>query len=342
MATIEDVAKLAGVPRSTVSGAFSGKKRMSSERREEILRIARELRYEPNLLAQRLGSRGGHDVVAVLAIPDFSLETRTLQFLVHQLDKEGIEVECTTPPYFAHEAAERQVALFNRIRRLQPRAVVLSLSQWASADFIGELRRFAEEGGTLVGYAHGQVPEFGDWVVFDRYQSTYDAIRHLIEQGHRRLGYNSHGRAVAGDDRVRAFRDALAESDIPVREEWIWGNCCYEDGGVKLAQEFLALKERPTGLQIINDHTASAFVNALFRAGVRVPDDVSVIGNENTPAAAAALVPLTTVTFPHREVGLEVVEMLKSRLNGSYQGPPRIVWKRGELIQRDSVAAVPS
>jgi DNA-binding LacI/PurR family transcriptional regulator len=126
-----------------------------------------------------------------------------------------------------------------------------------------------------------------------------------------------------------------------VREEWLWANCCYEEAGARLAEKFLKLKERPTAICIINDVTASTFVTQLHRAGVRVPQDVSVVGYDDTPAARYALVPLTTVSHPVEGIARPIIEMLLSRLDGSYNGAPRCVHVKGELIVRESTAAPP-
>ena len=341
MATIQDVAKAAGVSRSTVSGAFSGKARMTSERRAHILEVARELRYEPNLLAQRLGRRGGHEVISVLAPPDFGQETRTFQFLVHRLEELGFEVDCSAPPYYGPDAEERQVALFNRVRRLGPRAIVVSLAHNASPRLLNELRRYVEDGGVTVCYSYGDLTaalSFADCVAFDRYQSTYDAVQFLLEQGHRKIGYNSHGPADPNEARMRALRDAHEQWGLQVNPNWVWNFWNYELGGMQLAQSFLSCAERPTALQVVNDYSASAFVNALFRAGVRVPDDVSVIGNEDAPAAISALVPLTTVAVPFEAMATQVIQLLQSRLDGSFAGAPRLRRVCGSLVHRESVA----
>ena len=340
MATIEDVARVVGVAPSTVSGAFSGKKRMSVARREEILRVAGELRYEPNLMAQRLGAGKRHDVVSLLSPCDFSQQTRTARALVEGLQNQGFEVDCLSPPYYSEDAEERQIDLLNRVRRLLPRAIVFAFVLPPSAGLLRELRRYSEEGGVLVGYSLSPPPPFGDWVVFDRYQSSYEAIRFLLESGHRAIGFNAHGNDAPGDARQRAFRDALREFGLEPRDEWTFNRWNYEEGGLLLARDFLELKQRPTALHIINDYTASAFSNALFRAGVRVPDEVSVIGNEDSPAASAALVPLTTTSFPHEQIASATIQLLCERLASPQTAPPRHIAVRGQLVHRDSVAVL--
>ncbi|HEX8833140.1 MAG TPA: substrate-binding domain-containing protein, partial [Abditibacteriaceae bacterium] len=120
--------------------------------------------------------------------------------------------------------------------------------------------------------------------------------------------------------------------------EWTGGACCYEEAGMQHAEHFLALKEKPTGVCIINDHAASAFINSVMRAGMQVPGDVSVVGHDDIAAAKAAIVPLTTVRRPVERLSLALVETLCKRLNGDDQGPPRDQVIRGELIARESTA----
>jgi DNA-binding LacI/PurR family transcriptional regulator len=131
----------------------------------------------------------------------------------------------------------------------------------------------------------------------------------------------------------------LSERNVDIREEWLWGNCPYEEAGARLAEQFLNLKDRPGAICIINDVVASTFVSQIHRAGLRVPHDVSVVGYDDTPAARYALVPLTTVSHPVEGVARPIVDMLLSRLNRSYDAAPRCVEVKGELIVRESTAA---
>lgn len=108
-----------------------------------------------------------------------------------------------------------------------------------------------------------------------------------------------------------------------------------------MAEAFLAWPEKPTALCIVNDVSASAFVTVLARNGLRVPDDVSVVGFDDAPAARYALVPLTTVSYPLETIGRHVVEFTRSRLKG-YAGPPRKVAVQSELIIRNSSAPLHS
>jgi hypothetical protein len=90
---------------------------------------------------------------------------------------------------------------------------------------------------------------------------------------------------------------------------------------------------------VANDYAAVAFINTIQRAGVLVPLDVSVVGDDNDPIAAHGVVPLTTIQYPLQEIAQAVIDLLESRLDGSYTGAPRHVVVNGHLVLRDSTAA---
>jgi len=91
---------------------------------------------------------------------------------------------------------------------------------------------------------------------------------------------------------------------------------------------------------INNDVVASVFVHLLYRAGLKVPEEVSVVGHDDSPVAAHCMVPLTVASQPVWPEAEMVVEFLTQRLAGGYDGPPRIIVNHGELVQRQSVARV--
>jgi LacI family purine nucleotide synthesis repressor len=165
----------------------------------------------------------------------------------------------------------------------------------------------------------------------------------LLELGHCDIGMACSS-GLRGE-RYEGFERAMKEFDLKPRREWLLGSDVIDDtglysglyveGGVRLAQLFLKLKKRPTAVCLMDDSAAVGFAAELERAGVHVPGDVSVIGHDNLPIAQYGPLPLTTVTHPVDAIVEKVVELLHSRLEG-YDGPPRKVVIRGELIVRES------
>jgi DNA-binding LacI/PurR family transcriptional regulator len=201
-----------------------------------------------------------------------------------------------------------------------------------------EIQRYHDDGGVVVTFDK-KLPYEWDQVLFSRADNLYRAARHLLELGHRDIGFCEHG-GVEGSERLIGFRRALQEFGAEVNPQWLWGEYPDENAGRDLAAKWLKLSKRPTAMCIINDLAASSFINNILRAGVRVPDDVSVIGYDNTPAAENCIVPLTSVTHPAQEIATRVVDLLISRLEGTYSGAPRTISVEADLSVRESTRSL--
>jgi DNA-binding LacI/PurR family transcriptional regulator len=345
--TIHDVARAAGIHKSTVSVALSGKGNLSASTRARVLAVARELGYEPNPLAQRLAHGQSDSRVCLISGGlDVGLATAKILMVQQALTAQGLEA-----PIYTFSDPGRGTGLpfaeqIELLRRQRPRALILS-AQMMGQDAFQALERYQAGGGVVISYDL-PVSLTCDQVVFDREDNAYQAARHLLERGHRRIGLGmsgavpwQHGSAPAASaHRLSGFRRALEEWGVPLREEWLFANQTYETGGAEMARHFLALRERPTGVCIVNDYVALAFMAEVMRAGVRIPDDVSVVGHDNQPIAAYCPVPLTSATQPTGEIAQTVIDLLLARL-ASPADPPRMVTIRGEITLRQSVAQLP-
>jgi LacI family purine nucleotide synthesis repressor len=340
-ATIEDVARAAGVALSTASGAFSGKKRMSSQTRENILGVAHALNYQPNPHAQRLSRQRSHNLVGLFTpYLDLSNATRKVKIIQRLLTEQGYEA-----PIYAAGDNSGSVPVD---QRTQLRAFCRQRSE-ALVCFMGdmepethdELRRYQDDGGVVVCFDHS-VPDIAcDQVVFDREDNAHQAAVFLLHQGHTRIGfyYQVAGNA-AGSERRAGFERALREAGIAVRDEWLFAatpdEAFHEAEGVRLAHEFLQMTERPTAICGFPDLVAAVFVAQLRRNGLRIPEDVSVMANDDTPMTRYGAIPLTTTTHPIEVIAQAVADLTASRLSGAFVGGPRQVTVRGTLIERDS------
>ncbi len=343
--TIHDVAAALGLHKSSVSLAFSGKGNLSAATRERILSVAKELGYEPNPLAQRLANGVSDSLVCLCSGGlDVGLMTEKVLLIQRELSQYSLEVPIYTFSE-GRDARTSQAAQVKALCRQMPRAVVCA-AQMLSTAAIRELERYQSEGGIVVSYDVA-IPLPCDQVVFDREANAYRGAKTLIEHGHTRLGIalsNLQSRVseslnIAQNLRVQGFRRALREAGLPMRDEWVFHNATYETGGAEMARHFLESSDRPTGLCIVNDYVALAFMVEVMRAGVRVPDDISIVGHDNQPVAAYCPVPLTSVSQPTGEIAGAVVEMLLERVAGSTI-PPRTVIIGGDLVERQSVRRI--
>jgi LacI family transcriptional regulator len=350
--TLKDVAGALGMHKSTVSLALSGKGTISPVTRQRVLAVARELGYEPNLLAQRLAHGMGATTVCIYSgVLDVGLATEKILLVQKALGAQGVEAPiytCSEPVADpAGQDAEAQAAQVRQVCRQRPRAIICAAQRVHPAVF-RELAAYQNAGGIVVSY-DTPVPLDCDQVIFDREDNGYQAARYLLEQGHRKIGVGMSAVAVPdtsgpnGNDpqnyRMRGFRRALEEFGAAYQDAWFFRNATYEKGGAEMARHYLETQDRPTAIAVVNDYVALAFMVEVMRAGVRVPEDLSLIGHDNQPIAEYCPVPLTSMTQPTERIATAVVERLLARLNGdiSPDAPPERLTVRGELVVRDSV-----
>lgn len=343
--TIHDVAHALGMHKSTVSLALSGKGNISAVTRARVATLAREMGYEPNPLAQRL-ARGHHNSIVCLfsGTLDVGLATEKILLIQKSLNAHSLEVPIYTCSEAARDRGAAQAAQMKQLCRQRPRAIICG-SQMVESPVFAELETYRREGGIVVSYDI-PMPLDCDQVIFDREDNAYQAARYLLERGHRQIGIGMSDTAAWMSEppnvpqalRLKGFRRALKELGGEIRDEWLFANPTYEKGGAEMARRFLALKARPTGLCIVNDYVALAFMVEVMRAGLRVPEDVSIVSHDNQPIAAYCPVPLTSVSQPVEQIAGAVVDMLMARLERNDSVAPQPVVLKGELVERASVA----
>ena len=341
--TIEQVAQQAGIGLGTASRALSGRGSVSPETRERVLRIASQIGYEANPHAQRLANGRIENTVAIFAGIDLGIATMRLWQIQSRLNEKDYITDVHLLPSYVTDQEKRQIKILRDLRRMNPAAIVTQ-STGLDEGARQELRKYQESGGIIVTF-DAPVDLECDQIIFDQEDCTYQAAKHLLDMGHRAISYlrpyfhndaNAlHLRGV--DHRLHGAQQALREQSLDLHNTDFFHRKLDESGAEEMAKMFMALRRKPTGV-IASDSAAAVFMHALIRNGMRVPEDLSIVGYDNTPPAQTAIVPITSVAYPLQEVGHHIAEMVQSRLNGTYTGAPRHVTLRNTLVQRQSVA----
>lgn len=337
--TLQDIADKMQLSLCTVSQALSGKGRVSAKTRERVCRVAQEMGFEPNAAAQRLANGGTNKNIALFSLYlDLGVVTRKLQLLQRNLHERGYDAPIHAFGTDVGSKDINQAELLRNLRSLRPRAIVLYTMK-LNDEAVDEVRQYIKKGGHVVAY-DVPVDLECDKVLFDRSQNTYVAARHLLDIGHRKIGFYVGSWPVAGNSpRLAGLKTALSEFNAPLLKEWFefadsikWRPD--NDLGVQLAQFYLSRKNRPSAMCIVNDMIAASFVNTVRAHGLRVPEDVSVIGHDDLPFIRTF--GLTTVSHPVRIITDDVIELLTDRLEGGYDGKPQTKTVHGELKLRHS------
>lgn len=349
-ATLSDVARLAGTAKGTASRALNGRHWVAPETRAAVLRAARELGFRADPTAQSLASGRQSTLIGLFTRSlDLGVGTLKLQFLQNALNEKGYDAPIHACGSAGRDAHAQEHALANLCR--QRPAAIICCTQSLHNSVLEQLQKYSESGGVVVCYDSPLKLKNHDLdnVIFDREDNTYQATRHLLELGHRRIGLFSSGRRHSAE-RLRGFERALEEFGTAMNPQFSFLSEHYhvtgevllsEQLGQKFGDEFVKLTERPSAVCITDDHIAAGFIIAVQRHGLRVPEDVSVVSQDDMPIAAyACSVALTTVSQPIQAIARECVLFAESRLKGEYSGVGRQSTLRGKLIVRQSATEI--
>ena len=319
--TIVDVAREASMSKSLVSLALRDNSRIREEKRHAIQRATDRLEYRPNAVARSLVSRRTN-VIGVM------LSDLHNQYFVEVVD--GIESEAHAADYRAlintgGREAKREFDALETLLQLRTDGIIL-----AGTVLPAPRIQAAASAVPLVLVARNSRSPSIDSVANDDRMGARIAVEHLVSLGHRRLAHVDGGDGAGAQARRRGFLEAVRKAGIADDAVVVRGDYT-EAGGADGVDRLLALGRPPTGVFVANDLAAVGAMHALERNGFAVPDDVSVVGYDNTALADLGHIDLTTIDQPRRHLGATAVRLLIERLDDGRRTarhvvlPPRLV-----------------
>lgn len=332
--TISDVARKAGVSPITASRAFSGTHPVAAETRRKVREAAKELGYVPDLLARGLVHKRSPMigfVVLELANPFFVPIINAVQEVAWQRDHMLVIGQ-------SQRRLDMEQDSISQFRQMRMAGILIT----PASTELEHLQLLKKSGTSVVVVA--RMWEEGDCVTVDDFAGGCIAAEHLLGLGHRRIGCVAHGESsnTAVQTRVRGFRTALEDRGCAFPPQWmIHTRTVLLADGVQAVDDFLALSERPTAVFITADSLAISFIHELRERGVRVPEDVAVVGYDDIRYAAFMEVPLTTIALPKYEMGKQAAEILFERIGSEEEsGDCQHIRLTPELVTRRSCGAV--
>ena len=311
MPTIQDVARAAGVSTSTVSHVLNETRPVNQETRQRVLKAMKALDYRPNRLARSLRNRRTNTLGVLLpnsANPFFA------QILL------GIEAACFEHDYNfilgnANDDSKREMAYLDVLVSKQVDGILLV----STGAYRKALDLLAPRGVPVVMVDRSPAQIYDGWQIDAVYTDNEDggrmATEYLIGLGHRRIAcVGGPVLLTSGAGRVIGYRRALEHARFPVDETLILEGDFEHEGGYRAGKALLALPEPPTAIFACNDLMAVGVLYAAFEAGVRVPEDLSVIGFDDIPLASYTVPRLTTVAQQATMLGRAGVDLMLARL----------------------------
>ena len=333
--TLEDIAKMAGVSRSTVSRVVNEQPSVRDGVRKRVLDVIQTTGYHPNAAARTLASQ--HSWTLGLILPHSVSFFFTDPFYPH-LTK-GVAQACNQYDYtlalFLVGTKEDEEKIFPRVSRKGLLDGVLIQSghhgdQW----IIGHL---VDAKIPLVVIGRPFRSDNVSYLDIDNINASYNAVSHLIRLGHKRIGaITGPANSTVGIDRKAGFIKALTERDVDIDKSLIIEGDFTEASGYHAMKQLLPAK--PDAVFAASDVMAIGAMRAARDAGLGIPDDIAFVGFDDLPIATLSDVQLTTVRQPVVQFGTKAVEVLIDLIeNGMH--PPRHIIMETELVIRESCGA---
>lgn len=329
--TLEQIARLAGVSRSTVSRVVNDHPNVSAEVRQRVMQVIAETGYQPNLAARSLVTQ--RTGIIGLVIPRAIQSLFTDPFFPRLI--QGITQACNANDYtlslFMFHTKEEEQKLYPRVVRARLLDGVIVTSSEIDDPFIPQLIK-NQVPFVMVGRPYDATRV--SFVQSDNVVGAHTAASHLIRLGYERIAtITGPLNTTVGLDRRQGYLDALNERNGFVDEALIVEGDFTESGGYAAMQRLTP--HQPDAVFAASDAMAFGALRALREAGLSVPDDVAVVGFDDLPTAVLSDPPLTTIRQPIRRSGTQAVETLIDILTNGPR-PPRRITMSTELVIRSS------
>ncbi|NPV87814.1 MAG: LacI family DNA-binding transcriptional regulator [Anaerolineae bacterium] len=328
--TILDVANASGVSFGTVSRVINNDIHVKPETRQRVLDAMRRLGFVANRQAQSLA--GGKTNLIGLLVPD--LGTGYIGEIIRGIDAELGLMGLDLITYTTHRTASKEANYVANLARGMVDGLLLVLPRHP-ADYIETL---TQRGFPFVLIDHQGTGENCPAVGATNWQGAYTATEYLIKLGHQRIGFITGWMDLGcAQDRLKGYRSALRTYHIPEAPDLVYEGTFSQPDGYAGASALLDLPNPPTAIFASNDVMAMGVMDAVRNRGLRIPDDISVVGFDNIAQSAMVYPPLTTVQQPLEQMGRVATQMLLGILKDPEKEAGRIELPT-ELIVRGSTA----
>jgi LacI family transcriptional regulator len=335
--TIEDVARAAGVSAMTVSRVINKGKNVRESTREAVLDAIGKLNYSPNTAARSLAAGHAIHIGLLYANPSAGYLAQFLIGALHAARSAGVHLVIES---CESEDADEQAEVTRRFATSDVQGVVLPPPLSESQPIMAELD---EMGIPVVTVATGAPRDDSLNVRIDDEAAAREMTRYLLELGHRNIGFmKGHPNHVASHDRYRGFCNALTEAEIDADSAAVEQGYFSYRSGLSAGERLLMRADRPTAIFASNDDMAAATISVAHRMGLVVPDDVSIVGFDDTALATSVWPELTTVKQPIAAMAEAALELLIADLRAHPPGTRRKFTERvlsHAMIIRQSAAA---
>lgn len=330
--TIYDIARVLSLSPATVSRGLKDHPAINIKTRKRIMDTAKEMGYRSNSFASNLRMQ----------------KTHTIGIIVHELRSQfitsvlaGIEKITTEAGYdliigHSSETYTKEAANVHNLFHKRVDGLIASLA-FDTTD-LEHFNPFVQKNIPIVFFDRVEEFPYGTRVVIDNVKAGHEATAHLAAQGCRRIAHvtaDLHRNVYAG--RLKGYKQALSDYGLTYDSSLLIVNDLSEASAVRTAHQIINMKTRPDGVFITNDFFAAVFLQTLKEAGIRIPEDIAIVGFNNDSISRITQPRLSTINYPGEEMGEQAARSLLDQLSGSTSARSTdTIIIRSELIIRES------
>jgi len=330
--TIYDIARQLNVSAATVSRALNTNTSVSAATRKKVSDLAESLGYRHNLFATSLRLQKTHTIGVIL----HELNSYFITSVLAGIEKIVRAAKYNLIIVHSAESADIEVANASSLFHKRVDGVIASLS--FNTKDLSHFQQFQDKNIPVVYFDRVFENSEGAKIIINNFRAGYDATNHLIEQGCKRIAHITSNltRNVYGE-RMRGYKQALLDHKIKFDEKLLIVDGLKEEDSTRSANRILAIKPLPDGIFITNDFCAAVVMQVLKDAGIKVPEDIAIVGFNNDIIGKVISPKLTTINYPGFEMGQLAARTLIGHLTGLWDmNITSTMVIKSELIVRES------
>lgn len=340
MSNIKEVARKAGVSISTVSRVMNNSKRVSPELAEKVREAACSLGYSANSAAQSLRGVQSKRIAVIITSLSRTFFTNVLEGINQIADDYGYTILLAE----THDSLTKEIELVNSFVAQWVDGIILASSAYgrdhATQNYISSLSRLEKKGRRIpvvtleFAFANTNL----NAVTVDSEKAAYEAVSYLIHQANRRsiVHISLPSMHYLGQQRLSGYQRALRDAGIPVRSDYVFQGDYTTFSGYRIVKLLIQTEKYFDAIFCATDQMAVGAILACNECGVKIPEQVAIVGNDDIFAASLVRPSLTSIQVPKYELGMSAMMMLQGMLEDDHPDQHRVITLETRLVERGS------
>jgi DNA-binding LacI/PurR family transcriptional regulator len=328
--TIKDIAKMLGISKSTVSRALSEHSDVNAETRQRVLEIARKLNYAPNAIALNLKQQRTNTIGVIIPDTVNRFFAKAIGGIQRIANLAGYNVMiCQSDESYVTEKNNLQSLIAAHVD-----GVIISVS--SETDRTDHFDSLLQRNIPIVFFDRISENLQTSQVVTDNYEIAFEGTEHLISQGRKKIAIVTGPQNLyVSKHRFRGYVDALKKHNIPVRHEYIIHSNFHSGDIEAYTRQLIDLREPPDAVFGINDYAAIEMMHFFKKNGLRIPQDIAILGFNNEHICKFVDPPLSSIELSSYDLGTAAAELLFKQIKGTTRDPEKKLIK-SRLVIRES------